>query len=88
MTETTPTNDIEAAFEYAQKIRESYSFESGPRQRESITQKEADKHAITLLKNPESQDFRGYGAESALLALYDHVGYRVKTMYSILKKTK
>ena len=86
MTEATPTNDIEAAFAYAQKIRESYSFDPGSHQRESITQKEADKHAITLLKNPESQDFRGYGAEGALLELYDHVGYRVKTMYRMLKK--
>lgn len=86
MTEITPTtSDLEAAFAYAQKIRESYSFESGSPQRESITQKEADKHAITLLKNPESQDFRGYGAEGALLCLYDHVGCRVKTMYRMLK---
>lgn len=87
MTETTPTSsEIEAAFEYAQKIRESYSFDPGSHQCESITQEEAGKHAITLLKNPESQDFRGYGAEGALLELYDHVGYRVKTMYRMLKK--
>lgn len=85
MIETTPTSrDIEAAFEYAQKINELYSFGPGTPECESISQQETDKHAITLLRIgvwafPDSQD--AFRFETALYILRKHVGYEVESMY-------
>lgn len=51
MTETTSTSsEIEAAFEYAQKINDLYALGTEAPECESISQKETDKHAITLLR--------------------------------------
>lgn len=88
MTETTPTNDIEAAFEYAQKINDLYSLGPGAPECESINQKETDKHAITLLKVgvsafPDPQE--AFRAETALFILHKHVGEEVKSMYRRIK---
>lgn len=84
MTETTPTNDIEAAFEYAQKINDLYSLGPEVPECESVSQKETDKHAITLLRVgvwafPDSQD--AFRAETALYILRKHVGHEVESMY-------
>lgn len=83
MTETTPTNDIEAAFEYAQKINDLYSLGTEAPECESISQKETDKHAITLLRVgvwafPDSRD--AFRFETALYILRKHVGYEVESM--------
>ena len=88
MTETTPTNDIEAAFAYAQKINDLYSLGPGSPECESINQEETDKHAITLLRVgvwafPDSQD--AFRAETALYILHKHVGHEVKSMYRMIK---
>lgn len=85
MTETTPTSsEIEAAFEYAQKINDLYSLGPEAPECESISQKETDKHAITLLRVgvwafPDSQD--AFRFETALYILRKHVGYEVESMY-------
>lgn len=88
MTETTPTNDIEAAFAYAQKINDLYSLGPGTPECESISQKETDQHAITLLRVgvwafPDPQD--AFRAETALYILHKHVGHEVKSMYRRIK---
>lgn len=88
MTETTPTNDIEAAFAYAQKINDLYSLGPGSPERESISQEETDRHAITLLRVgvwafPDSQD--AFRAETALYILHKHVGHEVESMYRMIK---
>lgn len=88
MTETTSKNDIEAAFEYAQKINDLYSIGSEAPECESISQKETDKHAITLLRVgvwafPDSQD--AFRAETALYILHKHVGHEVESMYRMIK---
>ena len=88
MTETTPTNDIEVAFAYAQKINDLYSLGPGTPECESISQKETDKHAITLLRVgvwafPDPQDV--FRAETALYILHKHVGHEVKSMYRRIK---
>lgn len=88
MTETTPTNDIEAAFAYAQKINDLYSLEPEVPKCESVSQKETDKHAITLLRVgvwafPDSQD--AFRAETALYILRKHVGHEVESMYRMIK---
>lgn len=88
MTETTPTNDIEAAFAYAQKINDLYSLGPGSPECESISQKETDRHAITLLRVgvwafPDPQDV--FRAETALYILHKHVGHEVKSMYRMIK---
>lgn len=84
MTETTPTNDIEAAFAYAQKINDLYSLGSEVPECESVSQEETDRHAITLLRVgvwafPDPQD--AFRAENALYILRKHVGYEVESMY-------
>lgn len=85
MIETIPTgSEIEAAFEYAQKINDLYSLGSGVPECESISQQETDKHAITLLRTgvsafPDSQD--AFRAETALYILRKHAGYEVESMY-------
>ena len=85
MTETTPTSsEIEAAFEYAQKINDLYSLGPEAPECESISQKETDKHAITLLRVgvwafPDSRD--AFKAETALAILRKHAGYEVESMY-------
>lgn len=84
MTEATPTNDIDAALAYAQKINDLYSLGLGVPKCESISQKETDKHAITLLKVgvwafPDPQD--AFKAETALAILRKHAGYEVESMY-------
>lgn len=85
MTETTPTiSEIEAAFEYTQKINDLYALGPGAPECESINQKETDKHAITLLRVgawafPDPQE--AFRAETALYILRKHVGYEVDSMY-------
>lgn len=85
MTETTSTSsEIEAAFEYAQKINDLYALGTEAPECESISQKETDKHAITLLRVgvwafPDSQD--AFRAETALYILRKHAGYEVDSMY-------
>lgn len=84
MTEETPANDREAALAYAQKINKLYSFGPGAPECESISQKETDKHAITLLRDgswayPNPQD--AFRVETALVILRKHVGYEVESMY-------
>lgn len=88
MTETTPTNDIEAAFAYAQKINDLYSLGPGSPECESISQEETDRHAITLLRVgvwafPDPQD--AFRAETALYILHKHVGHEVESMYRMIK---
>ena len=88
MIETTPTNDIEAAFAYAQKINDLYSLGSGFPECESISQEETDRHAITLLRVgvwafPDPQD--AFRAETALYILHKHVGHEVESMYRMIK---
>jgi hypothetical protein len=88
MIETTPTNDIEAAFAYAQTINDLYSLGSGFPECESISQEETDRHAITLLRVgvwafPDPQD--AFRAETALYILHKHVGHEVESMYRMIK---
>lgn len=88
MTETTPTNDIEAAFAYAQKINDLYSLGPGSPECESISQEETDRHTITLLRVgvwafPDPQD--AFRAETALYILHKHVGHEVESMYRMIK---
>lgn len=89
MTEKRPTYSINEAFEYAQKIKESYSYKPGSPEREFVNCEDANRYAITLLKEKGTWRYSDsqYSSqvENALITLYDHVDHEVKSMYRMLE---
>lgn len=89
MTEKRPTYSINEAFEYAQKIKESYSYKPGSPEREFVTCEDANRYAITLLIEKGAWRYSdsqySFQVENALITLYDHVGHEVKSMYRMLE---
>lgn len=89
MSEKRPTYSINEAFEYVQKIRGSYSFKPGSPEREFVNCEDANRYAITLLKEKGTWRYSDsqYSSqvENALITLYDHVGHEVKSMYRMLE---
>lgn len=89
MTEKRPTYSINEAFEYAQKIKESYLYKPGSPEREFVNCEDANRYAITLLKEKGTWRYSdsqySFQVENALITLYDHVGHEVKSMYRMLE---
>lgn len=89
MTEKRPTYSINEAFEYAQKIKESYLYKPGSPEREFVNCEDANRYAITLLKEKGTWRYSdsqySFQVENALITLYDHVGHDVKSMYRMIK---
>lgn len=89
MAEKRPTYSINEAFEYAQKIKESYLYKPGSPEREFVNREDANRYAITLLKEKGTWRYSdsqySFEVENALTILYDHVGNDVSSMYCMLE---